>query len=113
MKIILAVFILIHGIIHSIGFLNAWKLKEFKEFTGKTIIPLSDAAAKAIGIMWLVALAVFIIGGAGLFFDQKWWRAVIFAAVVLSQILIVIYWRDAKAGTIANVMIVIGMFLIN
>lgn len=36
---------------------------------------------------------------------KEWWWVVAFGAIVLSQLLIFLYWKDAKAGTVINIVI--------
>jgi len=44
----------------------------------------------------------------GLVTNRQWWRPVAIGAVILSQMLILIWWPDAKWGTIVNVLIIMG-----
>jgi hypothetical protein len=104
-RFILAFLILVHGAIHLLGFLKEWKLAEVKQLTGNTLIPLSDTAARSAGALWFVVFLAFLAAAWGLMMKNNWWWMVGFGAVVLSQLLIVVYWRDAWAGTFANLII--------
>ena len=99
MKTMLIVLIVLHGIIHSLGFTKAFKLAEIKELTFS--IP------KFAGIIWLITSLLFIIAGILNVFEHKYWWLLAFIAVLLSQILIVYFWKDSKFGTIPNIIILI------
>ncbi|MDX1941538.1 MAG: DUF6544 family protein [Saprospiraceae bacterium] len=93
--------LLVHGLIHLKGFAKAFKLADIQRLTH----PIS----KTSGVLWLLSTLLFIIT-ATLFILKKdaWWMVAI-PAIILSQIMIIISWQDAKFGTIANIIIIIGI----
>jgi len=103
MKIILYVLIGLHGFIHLFGFLKAFNINEFEALT--------QPIAKPVGVLWFVSFVFF---GLTLFLLIKnnsfWWLAGI-AAVVISQILIFLFWQDAKFGSLPNLIILISCIL--
>lgn len=100
--IIFIIFISIfHGLIHLMGFAKAFKLAEIKELT----LPISKPA----GLIWLLSALIFVVSAALLWGNQDMWWLVAVAGIVLSQILIFMYWRDAKFGTIANGIILLAV----
>jgi len=93
--------IVAHGLVHLLGFATAFDFAELPRLDA----PISRAA----GIAWLTAsLALFATGALLILAPRIWW-AVGLAAVVLSQIVIVSAWSDARFGTIANVVILAGV----
>lgn len=97
MKYIFGIFVIVHGLIHILGFVKGFDLKEIKELT----LPIS----KQMGILWLIA-SIFIIAYCVLYFSNfKYTWLIGFVAVAVSQILIIIFWKDAKFGTIPNIFI--------
>lgn len=99
MRTFILTLILLHGVIHLMGFLKAFGLAEISELT----IPISAGW----GAVWLTACLVFITSGILLFLNSDhWWFAGIIG-VILSQILIIAFWQDARFGTIPNLIIVI------
>lgn len=104
MKIPLLVIILIHGAIHLMGFLHLSGLYKFSEFSDDFTIALAPGPKKIIGWLWLVAffgwlgLAVFIFIGANS-------MGLLVFSVLISQFLIILQWKDAKFGTLANLLI--------
>ena len=102
-KILFVIITLIHGLIHLMGFTKAYNYAEINQLTQ----PIS----KNTGLIWLFAAALFV-GSTALFLAKKetWW-IVAAIAVLVSQFLILNNWQDAKAGTIANVFIVIAIII--
>ena len=99
MRIAFAILIILHGLIHLIGLIQGFELKEIKA--------LSSPVSKAQGIFWLIT-ALLILSYAILFLTNfKYIWVVGFVAVILSQVLIISFWQDARFGTILNVILLI------
>jgi hypothetical protein len=88
----------LHGLIHLIGFLNAF----FSTTIEKQVLGIS----KPIGSLWLTTFILFVISIAQ-YLDNKKWFYIAFIAVLISQILIITAWRDAKFGSVANIIILL------
>jgi hypothetical protein len=91
--------VIIHGLIHLLGFIKAFDLAEISEFTQNIPEP--------IGILWLISALFFLIVSILFLVKKKWWWMPTIFAVILSQILILMSWQDAKFGTIPNVIILL------
>jgi len=88
---------LLHGLIHILGFLKGSGFKEVRELT----LPVS----KPEGIIWLSATSLFVLFAILFITGNKYaWLAGI-AAVIVSQVLIILFWKDAAFGTLPNVLI--------
>lgn len=98
LRILFLLIILLHGLIHCMGFAKAWGYADMKQLT----LPIS----KTTGVAWLCTALLFLT--TALLFslkDERWiWTAV--PATVLSQVLIVWVWQDAKWGTIVNILVI-------
>ena len=105
LRIFFIIILIIHGLIHLIGFVRELRLAEIPKFSGKTIAPLSPAFAKIAGYFWGLTCLLFIITGISFLLETNTWWITGIAAIILSQLLIILYWKDAKAGTIANIII--------
>jgi hypothetical protein len=102
---------MIHGLIHLFGFVKEWQLARINELDGKTLFPISGGLAKIMGVVWLLTCLLFLVSaGACLLRKDAWWMIAI-CAVIISEILIIIYWQDAKFGTIANVIVLAACIL--
>jgi hypothetical protein len=109
MRAALVLFIALHAGLHLLGFLKPWNLASLPQLTGRTVIPISDAMGRAIGVLWLLATVTLLVVAALLATrNELWWLAGI-GGVGLSQALIVLQWPDAKLGTVANLLIAIAV----
>ncbi len=103
LRLFFALVLFLHGLIHLMGFAKAYKFAEISQLT--------QTISKPIGALWGLTALLFTI--ATLLFVLKkegWWIWVV-PAVVLSQILIFGSWQDAKFGTIANVLVLMGAII--
>jgi hypothetical protein len=103
MRLFFVIFIAVHGLIHLLGFVKAFKLAE--------VAQLAQDISKAAGAAWLLAAALFIITSILFLLQKDYWWMVILPALVISQTLIILYWGDAKFGTIANIIILVPLII--
>ena len=103
MKVIVSFILIIHGLIHLMGFMKAFELAEISQ--------LKQSISKPVGIFWL--LATVLIFGVAIFYvlDKKWWWVPALIAIIISQSLIILSWQDAKFGTIPNIIILIAVIV--
>ena len=102
MKTAFAIFMTIHGLIHLLGFLKAFQLAEIKDFKQ----PISKRA----GIFWMIT-SILVISAVNLYLaGNSYYIGLGFTAILISQILIISSWQDAKFGTIPN--IIFGILLL-
>ncbi len=99
MKILFLALVFLHGLIHVLGFVKCWGLKDIKELT----LPVS----RTMGIMWLITAIVTFVYAFTYFVNSRYSWVIGFLVVLLSQTLIIIFWKDAKFGTIPNLLILI------
>lgn len=99
LRYVFAFIILIHGLLHLMGFSKA--------FGYGNITQLTKNISKPAGILWLVTAILFVIAAIFFLFKKESWPAIAFIAIIISQVLIITAWKDAKWGTIANIIIFI------
>lgn len=107
MKYVFIFILAIHALIHLMGFAKELKLAEVNQLTGVTLFPLNGGARQLAGVLWLIACLLLLAAVPGYMMHKKLWWALAIAGGVLSQLLIIVYWKDAKAGTIANIIILL------
>lgn len=100
-KAVFAIIIVMHGLIHLMGFVKAFQLAETNQLT--------QTIQKPVGLLWLIAALLFIAGAVIFLLKNDWWWMITATALLLSELLIIMYWQDAKYGTIANVIILAGI----
>lgn len=111
MSWVMAVVMLLHGLIHLMGGLNELGLVHIKELSGGTLFPLPGWSHSIFGMAWFVAVVLFLLSAIGLVARQRLWKPVTLLAVIVSQVLIILWWPDAKWGTLPNVLIFVYIFL--
>lgn len=97
MRIAFIIILVIHGLIHLLGFVKAFGLADVKQLT--------QTISKPFGTVWLLVCILFVITAIMYISKNGYWWLPGFIAVLISQILVILYWQDAKFGTIANVII--------
>lgn len=99
MRVAFLIMVFLHGLIHLLGFIKGFGFREVKELT----LPIG----RSLGVLWLIAALLILIYGITYVSNSRYvWLAGIIA-VVASQILIVLFWRDARFGTLPNAVILI------
>lgn len=98
MRYAFAILMSLHGLIHLMGFVKAFYLTDIN----RQVLGIS----KPIGALWLLTFILFIIASSQ-FFNSKKWFYIAFIAVLVSQILILLAWKEAKFATILNVVILL------
>jgi hypothetical protein len=99
MRIIFLILVIVHGLIHLLGFVKAFGLSNIEALTQ----PIS----KPSGVVWLISFILFAIVAWMFASKSNYWWLFGILAVLISQALIIYFWKDAKFGTIANVIIFI------
>ena len=97
LKYLLAFILLIHGLIHFMGFAKAYNYGN--------ITQLTKYISKPLGVLWLITAFLFIVAVLLFLLKKESWPYIAIIAAVISQILIITVWKDAKFGTILNIII--------
>lgn len=65
MKIALVVLIVLHGAVHSMGFVKAFRIAEVSQ--------LANPVQRSNGVLWLLAGLLFIFSGILFSIEKEWW----------------------------------------
>ena len=98
---VVAVVVVAHGLIHLLGAAKGLGWANFSQ--------LKEPISWSLGVAWLVAAALVAVTGVMLARSARWWWAVGAAALLMSQMVIFTAWSDAKAGTVANVILLVAV----
>ncbi|HSF45209.1 MAG TPA: hypothetical protein VLA58_04335, partial [Chitinophagaceae bacterium] len=101
LRVLLLILLALHGSIHLMGFLKA--------IHPGSIAPIKQSISSQEGVFWLIAAILFLAAGTLFLLHKNFWWVVALAAGVLSQYLIILFWNDARFGTIANILIFIAI----
>ena len=96
-----AALLVVHGLIHTMGFAKAFGLAELPQLT--------ETPLRVVGLGWLASAALFLATAVALFVWPRWFWLVGAAALLVSQPLIFGAWRDAKFGSIASLLVLAGV----
>ncbi len=99
MKYAFLLVVAVHGLIHLLGFAKAFGLARLEQ--------LRQPVSRPAGLAWLLAALLLLAGAALLLAASRWWWAPAAAGVVLSQVLVVASWADARFGTIGNAIVLL------
>ena len=98
---VVGVLILLHGVIHLLGTAAA--------FGDPGRAPLAEPVGPAMGVLWFLAAGLVVVAGAGLLVGRRRWWLVGAPAVVLSQVVVLTDWDQARAGTIMNALLLVAV----
>lgn len=99
MRIAFLIIVLLHGLLHLLGFVKGFGLKEVKNLT----MPIS----KPMGLLWLAATILFILYGISYFLHNKYSWILGILVILISQFLIIIFWKAARFGTLPNIIVLV------
>lgn len=100
---ILFLIIIIHGLIHLTGFAKAFKLAEMAQIT--------QSISRPFGTLWLLCAILFVATAFLFLFHKSTWWKIAGPAVIVSQILTILAWSDAKYGTLINIILLFPIII--
>lgn len=99
MKWVLFILFVIHALIHSLGFVKSFNFFQVKE--------LKQDISTFWGVSWIIVACLILIYAVSQLSDLKWrWFPGLLGGI-LSLVLIVRFWSDAKFGLILSLLILI------
>jgi hypothetical protein len=109
-KIIAAIVLVLHGLIHLMGTVTYMKLGSVEGLTYKPTVldgywGLGEAGINLFGGLWAVAAAVFLVASFAMLVGWDRWRSALAGATILSLVLTALDWNTAFAGVILNIVI--------
>ncbi len=104
---LLALLLVVHGLIHLMGFVAYWPLVPVRDLPYKTALlggrlELGPSGMRVISVLWLLAAIGFVAAAAALAARWSLWAPVLFAAVLLSLLLCILDWKVAFRGAIID-----------
>jgi hypothetical protein len=110
-RYLFAFLLLIHGLIHLMGFIKEFQLAEVNQVSGKTLFLLSGSTGKLTGILGMATCTIFFLSAVFFLLKKDWWWMVGLFAIILSQIFILAYRQDTIFGTILNIAILLAVIV--
>jgi len=103
MKNLISIILVLHGTIHVLGFVKGFELVQIQN--------LSNDISKTSAMTWLLAFLLLSLSGILLFFNKPAWIYLAGAGLIVSVILIIPNWSDARFGMIPNMIIIIALLV--
>jgi len=101
MRLLFVVVVVLHGLIHLLGVVKAFGLAALPQLT--------QPIAPSMGMVWLTAALLFLATAAAIVVWPRWWWAVGAVAVLVSMPAVLASGSDARAGLVANLLILVGL----
>ncbi len=116
LKIIAAVVLALHGLIHLIGTAAYLKLADVQDFPYKTTVlggrwDLGQAGISFFGVLWGVVAIGFVVAAIAFLINLTWWRSALLWVTIFSLILTALDSSDAYAGILVNSVILAVLWL--
>lgn len=102
-----SVFVVLHGLIHIIGFIVYSLGIDTQQMAYKTTLlngawNVGTAGIFIYGLLWLLPLAGFGVAAIGMWRQARWWRPVMLAVSLVSLVLTALDWQNAYLGSFIN-----------
>ena len=109
-RLIVAMLLFLHGVVHLIGPIAYWRLAEVSGLPFRTTVlwdrvQVGPWGMQVLGGAYLLSAALFMTVAGGVLLDTTWWRALLFAAAALSLVITALDVKAAYLGAIVDVMI--------
>ena len=116
MRIVLAIYLFVHGFSHIVGFVVPWRIAKLEEAPYKTtilgdLVNVGDIGIRIIGIIWLLTAMAFFYVGIGIIIQISDWELLTILITIFSLVLCFVGWPDARIGVFANLVLFIFLFL--
>jgi len=115
-RIIVAVVLILHGLIHLMGFVVPWKLASIEGLSYKTTIlsgalDIGATGARLLGLVWLLAAIGFVIAGIAVLGRYPDWQTLTLIVTILSLALTILGWPDSQFGVLVNIIILLYLLI--
>jgi hypothetical protein len=111
LRIIFSAIVIIHALIHLIGFSKELQIPAPENFNMKEIIGSASVKLNLKGFLWWVCFVGLVLAIIFYLLGKDWWWVIATGPVLLSQTLIMLNWGDAKWGTVVNVIILASIII--
>jgi 2-hydroxy-6-oxonona-2,4-dienedioate hydrolase len=118
MRTLAALFLLLHGLAHFVGFLTPWGLlsagsdmnapRSTQSILGGRVA-LGPIASRAAGLLWLVLGTAFAVVAIGVWRAAAWSFPAMVVVVLLSLLLSSLWWPRARVGVYVNIAILLSV----
>jgi hypothetical protein len=116
MRGLFAVFLLLHGAAHLVGFAGSWRLSSEIPYHTTLLggrLDAGDAGIRLLGVLWLLTALAFAAAAGAVLFESTLWRGLTLAVAGASLMLSALHWPEARVGVALNVAIIAGIAMLH
>lgn len=112
LRVLAAVVLTIHGLVHLMGVALLWRWGEPGELRYGDVRPeAGSTAAVVVGALWLLAVLLFMVTAALLAADRPAWRPIGLLAALVSLAVLLPSAALAWAGLLVDLAVIVGVVL--
>lgn len=116
MRIALSILAALHGIAHLVGFAVPWRLVDSPDAPYTTTVlggrlDLGAAGIRAVGILWLLVAAAFVLSAALALTNRAFWLPTMLAVTTISLMLTLVNLPASRIGVPINIAILAALLL--
>jgi hypothetical protein len=115
-SIMLGAVLVLHGLIHVLGFVVYWRLAGVEEISYRTsllsgYLPVGELGAWVFGLLWLLGALGFAVAGMAVLLSRPWWRQFTLGAALFSLVVTTLGLPDSPYGVVVNLAILAYLFV--
>jgi hypothetical protein len=109
-RVVIGVLLVLHGVIHLLGFLTSWDLIDVPGLSRTPTIFADDppvGVLRDLGLLWLLGFVAFPVAGYAVIQGLHWWEGLTFLSAIVSFVATIFWIHEAWVGTLLNGMIIV------
>lgn len=112
LRVLVAVVLVGHGVIHLMGMFLSWGLGQPGELRYADL-PMGPRSGPALvlGGLWLLACVAFLASGVAVVLRRPIWWWLASTGVVCSLPVVILHWQIAVAGLAVDLLVIVGLAL--
>ena len=111
------VLVILHGLIHLMGFIAYWPQAELAGLPYRTTLLgqrwlIGPSGMRLYSVLWLLVAGGLTVAAIALLLGRPWWLPLLMAAVLVSLVITLLDWSNAFRGTVISLLILVPLLLI-
>lgn len=110
MRIVIAIVLILHGLVHVLGFVTSWRLATIDGLPYTTTllsgrVDIGEAGARVMGLLWLASAVGFVVAGIALLTMFPLWQAVTLWVTLFSLAITFLGLPSSAFGVFVNILL--------